>query len=689
MRKRFFALVLSVLLTLQPGVSQTFAAAAPSDGATVEESYNTGLEPLELIELDEEELEQSLLTSGEEDIQTANSYDWESYSNDYCYNNMTTAQQNLYDGLNAECLKMATTTENATNNQSNYFMDSVSYSDLANRDAVEVVWMFIYQNPQYYFVQNKISMDYSGSNGVIYMCVYPIFADGSSRASVTDQFMTQVNTWVNQVKAQGSTYDKVKKAHDIVCDNVEYQSGDYDQTAYSAVLGNHETVCAGYTKTYELLCNAAGISATGSLSETHAWNQVKIGNEWYNVDTTWDDQDVIYYDFFLMSDATVRYGNSDHTTQSFQDGIIPTCPADYGYGVALTGVFLNKSDVTLQPGNSEHLLVGFTPSNTTETGNPTWTSSNKAVATVDGKGNVTAVSAGSAVVTATAGNYTAACAVTVKNVSYAVTFHENGHGSAPAAQTVEKGNHATDPGDLSEKGYIFQGWYTSASCNADEKWSFDQNTVTADVDLYAGWEAIDYGTYYATYENNTFYYDGEGKLHCYDSDANMVINQFKCDGTYTYFFQNDGSAMTDRLTYHPNGEQVIYFGANGHECFDTFVNVKKSIAGDAVDDICYFNTYGYMYVDTTTYDMAGVNLYYINPYGILQMNGWFSFSDGNTGYANADGTLMTSQFTYNSFGQMVYLGGDGHVQKGLITDGIYYYQMDDTDGHFIGMFPVN
>ena len=196
------------------------------------------------------------------------------------------------------------------------------------------------------------------------------------------------------------------------------------------------------------------------------------------------------------------------------------------------------------------------------------------------------------------------------------------------------------------------------------------------------------GTKVASYQGNNFYQGGDGKMRCYDANGNMVKNNFKCDGTYTYYFQNDGTAMTDRLTYHPDGEHVIYFDENGHEVFSNFAHIKKSIAGDAVDDLCFFDVYGHMYVDFITYDQAGVNLYYANPYGVMEHNGWFQFSDGNIGYANADATLMTNQFSYDQFGRKVYFQGDGKLARGLISDGTTYYQMDETDGHCVGEFPV-
>lgn len=162
--------------------------------------------------------------------------------------------------------------------------------------------------------------------------------------------------------------------------------------------------------------------------------------------------------------------------------------------------------------------------------------------------------------------------------------------------------------------------------------------------------------------DGSFFYSENGEIRCLDVNDNPVINQFKCDGTYTYYFQADGTAMMDRLTYHPDGVHVIYFDEYGHEVFSDFSHVQKSIAGDAVDDYCFFDVNGYMYTDVLTYDKAGKSILYANPYGVLEHTGWFQFSDGGYGYANADATLMTDQYTYDWNGNLVYMEGDGHIR---------------------------
>lgn len=174
------------------------------------------------------------------------------------------------------------------------------------------------------------------------------------------------------------------------------------------------------------------------------------------------------------------------------------------------------------------------------------------------------------------------------------------------------------------------------------------------------------------FQNNGDSWDGN---HYYLEDGTMVYNAFFCDGRDTYYLQADGTPMKDRLTYHPDGIHIIYFDANGHEVFSDFSHISKSIAGADVDDMCFFDMNGYMYVDTLTYDMTGTKLYYVNQYGVLERNGWFQFSGyefdaglgfsgqaGGYGYANADCSLMVNTNTYDWNGNLVYMQGDGHME---------------------------
>ena len=183
------------------------------------------------------------------------------------------------------------------------------------------------------------------------------------------------------------------------------------------------------------------------------------------------------------------------------------------------------------------------------------------------------------------------------------------------------------------------------------------------------------------YVGNGWVKGTDGELRLLDSNGNTVKNQFAFDGAYTYYLQADGTPMKDRLTYHPDGEHIIYFDEYGHEVFNAFQYCPS------VGYICYFDSQGYLYKDMITF--VGDKTYYLNGNGEMEQNGWFQYMNGRDfGYANADGTLMDDGWGYDPYGRVVFYHWNGMVARGLISDGKYYYSMDQTDGHYLGSFPV-
>ena len=68
---------------------------------------------------------------------------------------------------------------------------------------------------------------------------------------------------------------------------------------------------------------------------------------------------------------------------------------------------------------------------------------------------------------------------------YTVTFDNQGHGTQPASQQITSGGTVTDPGNLSEDGWIFGGWYKDADCGI--AWNFTSDTISGPTTIYAKW----------------------------------------------------------------------------------------------------------------------------------------------------------------------------------------------------------
>lgn len=114
---------------------------------------------------------------------------------------------------------------------------------------------------------------------------------------------------------------KITKIHDYICNNVDYAYNATEEQIYTAygALCTGKAVCQGYAVLFYRLCKEAGlsvriISGTGN-GGPHAWNIVRIGSKYYNMDCTWDGQDAdTYNEYLLKSEADFR----DHTRESWK-----------------------------------------------------------------------------------------------------------------------------------------------------------------------------------------------------------------------------------------------------------------------------------------------------------------------------------------------------------------------------------
>ena len=138
------------------------------------------------------------------------------------------------------------------------------------------------------------------------------------------------------------------------------------------------------------------------------------------------------------TDKTITWTTSDKSIATVDNGIVTaisagtttitakageykaTCTITVNKKViAVTSVTLDKTALELTEGETSTLIATVTPSDATNK-SVTWTTSDENIAIVD-NGVVTAVSAGTATITAKAGYYTATCTIIIKALSIEVT----------------------------------------------------------------------------------------------------------------------------------------------------------------------------------------------------------------------------------------------------------------------------
>lgn len=125
--------------------------------------------------------------------------------------------------------------------------------------------------------------------------------------------------------ASGDEYEQEKAIHDAICDDFSYnRSAEMNQSAYSG-FANNSTVCAGYARAFQYIMMNLGIPCyycRGVAGEPHAWNIIKLGDDYYNVDATWDDSEKTWrYEYFNLSDDEL---SRDHRRTSLSV-YLPAC----------------------------------------------------------------------------------------------------------------------------------------------------------------------------------------------------------------------------------------------------------------------------------------------------------------------------------------------------------------------------
>lgn len=158
-------------------------------------------------------------------------------------------------------------------------------------------------------------LSYSNAGYIQYTMLY--HSDAEQEAKLT----AAVAEAMAKLELNGlSEAKKITKIHDYICNHVDYAYNSKEEQIYTAygALCTGKAVCQGYAVLFYRLCKEAGlsvriISGTGN-GGPHAWNIVRIGSKYYNVDCTWDGQDAATYnEFLLKSEADFR----DHTRESW------------------------------------------------------------------------------------------------------------------------------------------------------------------------------------------------------------------------------------------------------------------------------------------------------------------------------------------------------------------------------------
>lgn len=184
-------------------------------------------------------------------------------------------------------------------------------------DLAKVYRGILYNNPLLYYVTTGLGYSYTTSGYVA--SVFPKYAETDKTAIAdTIEAVEQATEEILMYLDESMTdFEKIMTVHDYMVLHYEY---DYTYTNHNITIMTTKTgVCMAYSMAFKHLMNKLGIEClyvTGAAEMNHGWNLVKLDDEWYHIDLTWDDSGLDYglvkHNYALLSDYEIQHLAKPH-----------------------------------------------------------------------------------------------------------------------------------------------------------------------------------------------------------------------------------------------------------------------------------------------------------------------------------------------------------------------------------------
>lgn len=211
-------------------------------------------------------------------------------------------------------------------------------------DLVKKVFSYVAaDHPELFWVKGY-QVTHTSRAGKITKINFSISKDREQDAAqeLQPEIAKYVQNCLKGIKKDWNVYQKIQYVYEYIIQHTVYDIDSEDNQNICSVFLHGASVCQGYSVATQYLLQALGIpsmTVTGEVLNrgSHAWNLVKIEEQYYYLDTTWgspsfsedfkDVDDIVLYDYFCISDKDLEESHK-------ADGIIPLpeCSSDeYNY----------------------------------------------------------------------------------------------------------------------------------------------------------------------------------------------------------------------------------------------------------------------------------------------------------------------------------------------------------------------
>ena len=174
-----------------------------------------------------------------------------------------------------------------------------------------------YNEPLAYFINYQYNVSYYGNNITGLILSYDINTQEELNSQI-NYINTEVNKIISLIPNGLSDLETAMFVHDYIALNFEYDL-DYNNYDIYSLLRDKKGVCEAYTALFTYIMRNLGyeVSGVSSISINHAWSELKLGDSWYHVDTTYDDPvpdriGEVRRNFMLVSDSGLEQHSNDY-----------------------------------------------------------------------------------------------------------------------------------------------------------------------------------------------------------------------------------------------------------------------------------------------------------------------------------------------------------------------------------------
>lgn len=186
----------------------------------------------------------------------------------------------------------------------------------------------------------------SKTNGTYKIEIKVAYLSNAQQEKYVASEITKIINSLGLNSTDKTEYEKIKLIYDYLISHMDYDTAHYSvnqnylpmYAAYSGLQDGY-TVCQGYASLFYRIAKTVGIStrliAGKGMNDNHGWNIVKVGEYYYNIDVTWDDDGTATsYTYFMksMQDFSNHTRFEKYTTNQFSSEYPMS---SLSYGIAL------------------------------------------------------------------------------------------------------------------------------------------------------------------------------------------------------------------------------------------------------------------------------------------------------------------------------------------------------------------